>query len=120
MNSQGEEVLGQYFIGNVNPFRYKGYYYDVETGYFWLSSRYYSPKLCRFIQPADVSSLNPLSINGLNLYSYANNNPISIAYRSSGVSGGMASSIATSVGGLNSGYHGAVSNSSKWHFDPIF
>ena len=48
---------------------------------FWLSSRYYSPELGRFIQPADVSTLNPSSINGLNLYSYANNNPIGVAYR---------------------------------------
>ena len=108
-------------IGVVNnPMRYKGYYYDSETGYFWLSSRYYSPELCRFIQPAEVSSLNPSSINGLNLYSYANNNPIGVAYRSSGAGGGMVSSIASSVGGLNSGYHGAISNSSKWHFDPNF
>ena len=63
-------------LGNINPFRYKGYYYDIETGLFWLSSRYYSPKLCRFIQSVDVSSLNPHSINGLSLYFYANNNPI--------------------------------------------
>ena len=49
-----------------------------------VSSRYYSPELGRFIQPADVSSLNPSSINGLNLYSYANNNPIGIAYGSFG------------------------------------
>lgn len=40
---------------------YKGYYYDVETGYFWLSSRYYSPELCKFIQPADVSALMRLT-----------------------------------------------------------
>ena len=46
-----------------------------------VGQRYYSPELCRFIQPADVSSLNPSSINGLNLYSYANNNPIVIAYK---------------------------------------
>ena len=49
---------------------------SVETGLLWLSSRYYSPELGRFIQPADISSLNPHSINGLNLYAYANNNPI--------------------------------------------
>ena len=83
----------------------------VETGYFWLSSRYYSPELGRFIQPADVSTLNTSSVNGLNLYNYANNNPIGIAYSSSGVgaSGGMVSSVALSgisnggpLGGLNS------------------
>lgn len=89
-----------------------------------LSSRYYSPELGRFIQPADVSSLNPSNINGLNLYAYANNNPIGIVYSSSGISEtasrGMVNSIASSVGGLNFGYHGAVLNSSKWHFDPNF
>lgn len=42
--------------------------------------RCYSPELCRFIQAADVSKLNPHLINGLNLYSYANNNPISIVH----------------------------------------
>lgn len=47
-----------------------------------MGHRYYSPELCRFIQPADVSSLNPSSINGLNLYSYANNNPIRLRYTS--------------------------------------
>ena len=49
-----------------------------------IGQRYYSPELCLFIQPVDVSTLNPSSINGLNLYSYANNNPIGIAYSSSG------------------------------------
>lgn len=51
-----------------------------------------------------------------------NNNPIGIAYSSSGFGGSaggeMVSSIASSVEGLNYGYHDAVSNSSKWHFDP--
>ena len=61
--------------------------YDVETGYFWVSSRYYSPELGRFIQPADVSTLKPSRINGLNLYSYVNNNPIGSAYSSSGFGG---------------------------------
>ena len=36
-------------IGNINPFRYRGYYYDVETQLFYCNSRYYSPELCRFI-----------------------------------------------------------------------
>ncbi len=60
----------------LNNIIYKGYYYDGETGYFWLSSRYYSPELCRFISPDDVDYLDPSSINGLNLYSYCGNDPI--------------------------------------------
>ncbi len=67
-----------------------------------VGQRYYSPELCRFIQPADVSSLNPSSINGLNLYSYANNNLIGIAYSSSsvgfGANGGM---IGSTIGTIS-------------------
>ena len=63
-------------IGIYNPFRYKGYYYDVETGMFMMGHRYYSPELCRFIQPDDIEYLDPSSINGLNLYCYCMNNPI--------------------------------------------
>ena len=72
-----------YALSKCNVFMYKGYIYDVETNLALVSSRYYSPELGRFIQPADVSSLNPQSINGLNLYSYANNNPIGIVYSNS-------------------------------------
>ena len=47
-----------------------------------------------------------------------NNNPVSIAYSDSSI--GMVSSIATSIGGFNSGYHSTISNNSKWQFDPNF
>ena len=78
---------------------------DVETNLFYVTSRYYSPELGRFIQPSDVLSLNPHSINGLNLFTYANNNPITIAYSSSSAgfdaNGGMVNSL--SLGGLTIG-----------------
>ena len=41
-----------------------------------MGQRYYSPELCRFIQPDDIEYLDPESINGLNLYAYCMNNPI--------------------------------------------
>ena len=75
-DSNGYENTTDTFIGNINPFRYRGYYYDVETNLFLVTSRYYSPELGRFIQPADVSSLDPKSVNGLNLYCYCSNNPV--------------------------------------------
>ena len=104
LDKNKEENKAKNFIGNMNPIRYKGYYYDIETNLFLITSLYYSPELGRFIQPADLSSLNPSSINGLNLYSYANNNPIGIAYSNSGVGGsssGMVSSL--SLGGVTGG-----------------
>ena len=59
-----------------NPFTYKGYYYDEETQLYWVSSRYYSPELCRWISPDSIEYLDPESINGLNLYAYCGNNPV--------------------------------------------
>ena len=55
---------------------YKGYIYDVETQLYWVSSRYYSPELCRWISPDSIEYLDPESINGLNLYAYCNNDPV--------------------------------------------
>lgn len=65
------------FVLHNNPFRYRGYYYDVETQLFYCNSRYYSPELCRWISPDSIEYLDPQSINGLNLYCYCYNNPIS-------------------------------------------
>jgi len=64
------------FVLHNNPFRYRGYYYDVETQLYWVSSRYYSPELCRWISPDSIEYLDPQSINGLNLYAYCNNDPV--------------------------------------------
>ena len=63
-------------IGNLNPYRYRGYYYDVETGLYYLKTRYYDPEVGRFITVDDISYLDPETINGLNLYAYCGNNPV--------------------------------------------
>ena len=63
-------------IGKYNPFIYKNYFYDVETGLFYCNSRYYSPELCRWLTPDSIEYLDPESINGLNLYCYCGNNPV--------------------------------------------
>ena len=63
-------------IGELNPFRYRGYYYDSETGLYYLQSRYYDPSMGRFLNADDVSYIEPEKTNGVNLYSYCYNNPI--------------------------------------------
>ena len=65
-------------ISNVNRILYKGYYYDFETGLYYLISRYYSPKLHRFITRDNLErlSLSGSSDMNINLFAYANNNPI--------------------------------------------
>ena len=68
-------VTGMYAdtLGINNPIRYRGYYYDFETGFYYLQSRYYDPAIRRFIN-ADVQ-LND-GILGYNLFVYCENNPV--------------------------------------------
>jgi len=68
-----------YALAHANPIRYRGYYYDEDTGLYYCNARYYSPKWRRFISP-ETSALNPYAVNGLNTYIYANNNPVEIAH----------------------------------------
>ena len=59
-----------------NPIRYRGYYYDQDTGLYYLNARYYSPEWRRFISPDDTAYLDSETPNGLNLYTYCYNNPV--------------------------------------------
>ena len=63
-------------IAEKNAIRYRGYYYDEETGFYYLKTRYYDPEIGRFITIDDTSYLAPDTINGLNLYAYCGNNPV--------------------------------------------
>ena len=68
------------FIGNINPIRYKSYYYDIESNLYYLNTRYYEASIGRFISPDSVEYLDESIINGLNLYCYCNNEPINRFY----------------------------------------
>ena len=63
-------------IGIRNAIRYRSYYWDSETGLYYLQSRYYDPEIGRFISPDDIKYLEPESIGGLNLYAYCFDNPV--------------------------------------------
>ncbi len=69
------DIIAPNNIGVINPFRYRGYYYDVETGFYYLNSRYYNPEWCRFISP-DVMIASNQDFPSFNMYVYASNNPI--------------------------------------------
>lgn len=66
-------------IGDLNPFRYRGYYYDTETGLYYLNTRYYDPETGRFISSDTTEVLDNAknNIGGLNLYAYCDNKPVS-------------------------------------------
>ena len=65
-------------LGKYNPFRYRGYVYDEETGWYYLQSRYYNPEVSRFISP-DVYLSTGQGVLGHNAYAYCLNNPINMS-----------------------------------------
>ena len=62
-------------LAEINPLRYRGYYYDTETSFYYLQSRYYDPEICRFIN-GDKYSATATGFLGYNMFAYCNNNPI--------------------------------------------
>ena len=67
-------------MDQTNPLRYRSYYYDSETGYYHLKSRYYNPELYRFINADSVDVLDEDQNNVLenNLFAYCLNNPVNM------------------------------------------
>ena len=65
-------------LGVKNPFRYRGYRYDTETGLYYLQSLYYNPESGRFINADDAEVLNLTNgqLISPNLFTYCNNNPV--------------------------------------------
>ena len=78
-DGQGNDIsANETHIANINPIRYRGYYYDAETGLYYINSRYYDADVCRFVS-ADTHELITASLNALtdkNLFAYCDNNPI--------------------------------------------
>ena len=62
-------------VAAYNPFRYRGYRYDADTGFYYLQSRYYDPAICRFIN-ADTYASTGQGFLGHNMFSYCQSNPV--------------------------------------------
>ena len=63
-------------LADVNPLRYRGYYYDSETGFYYLRSRYYDPELGRFINADSYASTDATGILSANMFAYCENDPV--------------------------------------------
>lgn len=73
-DGNGNAVSGTH-IAHVNPLRYRGYYYDVETGLYYLQSRYYDPEIGRWLNSDSITD-GGAGFLGYNLFAYVANNPI--------------------------------------------
>ena len=76
INNQAPEKVASTNIANLNPFRYRGYYYDTETGLYYLQSRYYDPEVGRFINADAHIVTDQDSVLTTNMYAYCQNNPV--------------------------------------------
>mgnify|MGYP000585712322 CR=1 FL=1 len=65
-------------LATLNPFCYRKYVYDPETGLYCLGSRYYDPEVGRFVNAddTDVIFAKPQELGSKNLYAYCDNNPV--------------------------------------------
>ena len=72
------EITGNTALAEQNPIRYRSYYFDFETEWYFLSSRYYNAEACRFVNSDNYAlpTSTPTDITDKNLYSYCDNNPI--------------------------------------------
>ena len=70
--------VSRFGLAQINPLRYRGYYYDQETGLYYLQTRYYDPKVRRFLNADDASVLtkDPEQLTEKNLYAYCDDNPV--------------------------------------------
>ena len=79
----GKQLLTEGLLANVlgrdNPFRYRGYVYDEETGIYYLFNRYYSPEMERWINADRVISGTGGGVLGNNVFAYCINSPINMS-----------------------------------------
>ena len=76
-NASGQEITDQNNIAHINPYKYRGYRYDKETGLYYLQSRYYNPEWGRFVN-ADELIQTGQGLIGSNMYAYCLNNPVNL------------------------------------------
>ena len=77
-DSNGHAADSPDHIAQVNPFRYRGYFYDGETGFYYLNSRYYDPETCRFLN-ADGYVQTGQGMLDKNMFAYGVNNPVNMS-----------------------------------------
>ena len=75
ISTSGTQATG---IGAKNSLRYRGYYYDTETGFYYISSRYYDPEIGRWINADSIVAGVGGNVKGYNLFAYCFNNPVNM------------------------------------------
>ena len=109
----GNILTAEGSLAAANPIRYRGYYFDAETGLYYLQSRYYDPTVGRFIN-ADAQVVAESSV-GCNSFTYSLNNPVSMADDEGDLPFFVATAIAGAIiGAIVGGAVAAANGKNVW------
>lgn len=108
-DNKGHDISGdRTHVANKNPYRYRGYYYDVETGFYYLKTRYYDPITCRFIN-ADSYLQTAQGFYDKNVFAYCENDPVN-RVDTEGDFWWFTAAVGAVIGAVASGVKQVVSN----------
>ena len=96
-------------IATINPFRFKCYYYDKESGMYYCQTRYYVPEWGRWLNADHASFLQFDNINGMNLFAYCGNSPVMYADPRGEFVFGISVLIGALIGGIFGAIEGGIS-----------
>ena len=102
----GEVISAEGDLAEINPLRYRGYYYDSETGFYYLQSRYYDPENHRFINADIYASTDSGDAIACNMFAYCQNNPVMLGDENGEIAGWLVRAI---VGAAVGAITGAIS-----------
>ncbi len=107
-DANGNIITSTAHIANINPFRYRSYYYDAETKLYYLQSRYYNPEVGRFINADEIAKFATIGLSlDQNGFTYGVNSPV-MATDATGTSPSPGDIIIGAISGIAFEYIGGV------------
>ena len=106
----GKIISSSGTLADINPLRYRGYYYDAETGFYYLQSRYYDPEIGRFINADSYASTDATGLLSTNMFAYCENDPVNRSDPSGEAFSLLTIAVGATVGALVNAAGTAVAN----------
>ena len=106
----GKIISSSGTLADINPLRYRGYYYDPETGFYYLQSRYYDPEIGRFINADSYASTDATGLLSTNMFAYCENDPVNKSDPSGEAFSLITIAVGATVGALVNAAGTALSN----------
>ena len=111
---KSEGITGNTEIANLNPLRYRSYYYDTESALYYLNTRYYSAEIGRFIS-SDGYIQTGQGVLDKNMFAYCLNNPVNMLDQTGELAGWAIALIVLAVCAIGGGIIGGLRKTSAYN-----